>query len=104
MYAIIHAGGHQHRVAKDQVLRLDRQAWAVGDKIEIDKVLLVQSESGSQVGAPYVSGAKVVATVLDHGQAKKIRVFKYKAKKNYRRRQGHRSQYTTVRVDDIVTA
>ena len=103
MYAIIHAGGHQHRVERDQVLRLDRQALAVGDKLEIDRVLLIQSDNGSRVGAPYVDGAKVVATVLDHGKAKKIRVFKYKAKKNYRRRQGHRSQYTTVRVDDIVT-
>ena len=103
MYAIINASGHQYRVEKDQVLRIDRQALGVGDKFETSNVLLVQTDNGPKVGAPFVAGAKVVATVIDHGQAKKIRVFKYKSKKNYRRTIGHRAQYTTVRVDEIVT-
>ena len=102
MYAIISASGHQHRVEKGSVIRLDRQALEVGAKFESTEVLLVQDEEGAQVGTPFVTGARVVGTVLEHGKAKKVRVFKYKAKKNYRRRYGHRSLYTAVRVDDIL--
>ncbi len=101
MFAIIHASGHQHRVEIGQLLKLDLQPWAVGDKFQTSEVLLVQTDDGVKVGAPYVPGAQVVGTVVQHGKEKKIRVFKYKSKKNYRRRYGHRTHYTSVRIDEI---
>ncbi|SHD77935.1 50S ribosomal protein L21 [[Clostridium] ultunense Esp] len=73
-----------------------------GEKIDLSRVLLVSKEDGLIVGKPYVEGAKVEATVLEQGKAKKIIVFKYKAKKNYRKKQGHRQPYTKLKIEKIV--
>jgi len=101
MYAVIETGGKQYKVAPGDKIRVEKLDAEVGAEIELDKVLLVAGENGIKVGNPVVAGAKVVAKVTDHGKGKKILVFKYKPKKNYRRRQGHRQPYTELVIDKI---
>ena len=102
MYAVIRSGGKQYRVAPGQTIRLETLAGDVGAKVELGDVLLVENEGNVQVGSPLISNAKVQATVLQHDRAKKILVFKKKRKKQYRRTQGHRQDYTCVRIDNII--
>jgi large subunit ribosomal protein L21 len=102
MYAVIRSGGKQYRVAPGQTIRLERVAGDVGSKVELGDVLLVENEGNIQVGSPIVANAKIEATVLEHDRAKKILVFKKKRKKQYRRTQGHRQDYTAVRIDSII--
>jgi large subunit ribosomal protein L21 len=101
MYAVIRSGGKQYRVAPGQTIRLEKVAGEVGDKVELGSVLLVESEGNVQIGSPLVEGAKIEATVLEQDRKKKILVFKKKRKKQYRRTQGHRQDYTAVRIDSI---
>ena len=101
MYAVIRSGGKQYRVAPGQTIRLEKVAGDVGSKVELGEVLLVENEGNVQVGSPVVANAKIQATVLEHDRAKKILVFKKKRKKQYRRTQGHRQDYTAVRIDSI---
>jgi large subunit ribosomal protein L21 len=101
MYAVIRSGGKQYRVAPGQTIRLERVAGNVGSKVELGNVLLVENDGNIQVGSPLVANAKIQATVLEHDRAKKILVFKKKRKKQYRRTQGHRQDYTSVRIDSI---
>ena len=102
MYAVIKSGGKQYRVESGKQLRLEALAAAVGDSISFENVLLVGSGDGVKVGAPLVSGAKVKATVLSHGRAEKVKIFKLRRRKHYQKSQGHRQSYTEVRIDDIV--
>ena len=102
MYAVIRSGGKQYRVAPGQTIRLEKVTGEVGPKVELGDVLLVENEGNIQVGSPVVANAKIQATVLEHDRAKKILVFKKKRKKQYRRTQGHRQDYTAVRIDSIV--
>ena len=102
MYAVIRSGGKQYRVAPGQTIRLEKVAGDVGSKVELGDVLLVENEGNIQVGSPIVANAKIQATVLEHDRAKKILVFKKKRKKQYRRTQGHRQDYTAVRIDSII--
>jgi large subunit ribosomal protein L21 len=102
MYAVIRSGGKQYRVAPGQTIRLETVAGEVGAKVELGDVLLVENEGNVQVGSPLIANAKVQATVLEHDRAKKILVFKKKRKKQYRRTQGHRQDYTAVRIDNII--
>ena len=102
MYAVIRSGGKQYRVAPGHTIRLETVAGEVGAKVELGDVLLVENEGNVQVGSPLLANAKVQATVLEHDRAKKILVFKKKRKKQYRRTQGHRQDYTAVRIDDII--
>ena len=102
MYAVIRSGGKQYRVAPGQTIRLEKVAGEAGSKVELGHVLLVENEGNIQVGSPVVANAKILATVLEHDRAKKILVFKKKRKKQYRRTQGHRQDYTAVRIDSIV--
>ncbi len=102
MYAVIRSGGKQYRVAPGQTIRLETLAGEVGAKVELGDVLLVENEGNVQVGSPLITNAKVQATVLQHDRAKKILVFKKKRKKQYRRTQGHRQDYTAVRIDNII--
>ncbi len=104
MYAVIKSGAHQHRVEVGDVLNVERLQAEVGDKIEINDVLMVSSDAGVSVGSPLVDGAKVVATVQGQVKGPKIRIFKFKAKKRYSRRQGHRQNYTRVKIEEILTA
>jgi large subunit ribosomal protein L21 len=114
MYAIVEFKGKQYKAEKGAVLKVDKIDAEVGSAVDIDKVLLVSGEGAEpKVGAPYVSGAKVSATVeaaakdedgndLAVGKDRKIIVFKYKPKKDYRRKAGHRQRYSLIKVQDIV--
>lgn len=101
MYAIISTGGKQYRVQEGDVIRVEKLSVAAGEKLVLDKVLAVGEGDELKVGAPYVEGARVTAAVEAHGKGKKIIVFKYKPKKNYRRKQGHRQPYTRLRIEKI---
>ena len=104
MYAIIESCGKQYKVTEGDVVFFEKLDAEEGKKVTFDKVILVSEEGKVQVGAPYVKGVKVEGKVVSHGKGKKIIVFKMKAKKNYRRKQGHRQPYTTVEITTIKTA
>ena len=97
MYAIVETGGKQYKVEKDQVINVEKLEANVGDKVNLDVLMLVK-DGAITSGNPYVKDAKVVAEVVEQGKADKIVVFKYKAKKNYRRKQGHRQPYTALKI------
>ena len=101
MYAIIESCGKQYKVSKGDVIFFEKLETEEGKKISFDKVILVSDDKKVEVGNPYVKDAKVEGKVVSHGKAKKIIVFKYKAKKNYRRKQGHRQPYTKVEITNI---
>ena len=101
MYAIVETGGKQYKVAEGDVLFIEKLEVADDAEVTFDKVLLVSKEDGAVVGSPLVAGATVSAKVLKHGKGKKIIVFKYKSKKNYRRKQGHRQPYTQEQIAKI---
>jgi large subunit ribosomal protein L21 len=101
MYAVVNTGGRQLVVAEGEVITIDLRNAEVGSTIELGKVLLVKNGEKVVVGKPEVSGAKVTAEVLGHGRAKKIRIFKSKRRKNYKRTQGHRQDFTRVKVASI---
>ncbi|MBR4691744.1 MAG: 50S ribosomal protein L21 [Oscillospiraceae bacterium] len=101
-HAIIVTGGKQYRVAEGDILFIEKLPAEAGDTVTFDQVLaVVNDEADPIIGTPTVAGAAVTAKVVKNGKAKKIRIFKYKAKKNYRRRQGHRQPYTQVQIDAI---
>ena len=100
MYAIIETGGKQFRVEEGSRLRVEPLAAEVGVELTLDKVLMLGGDSVA-VGAPYVANAKVTAEVLDHGRGKKIMVFKKWRRNDSRRMQGHRQNYTTIKVTSI---
>ena len=105
MYAIIEACGKQYKVAQGDVVFFEKLDAEEGKKVKFDNVILVSEDNGKiEVGNPYVKGAKVEGKVVSHGKAKKILVYKYKAKKNYRRTQGHRQPYTKVEITAVKTA
>ncbi len=101
MYAVIETGGKQYRVEKDHVLYIEKLHAEEGDTVTFDKVLLVNKDGEVKVGAPHVEGAKVTGKVVKHGKGKKIVVFKYKPKKNYKRKKGHRQPFTKVVIENI---
>ncbi len=101
MYAIIKTGGKQYRVQEGDNIFVEKLAADVDSEVVFDQVLAVVNDGDVKVGVPVVEGAKVTAKVLEQGKEKKIRIFKYKAKSNYRRRQGHRQPYTKVAIEKI---
>ena len=101
MYAVIEACGKQYKVTKGDVVFFEKLDVEEGKKVTFDKVVLLSDEGKVEVGAPYVKGIKVEGKVVSHGKGKKIIVFKYKPKKNYRRKQGHRQPYTKVEITAI---
>lgn len=101
MYAVIETGGKQFRAEEGNTLYVEKLSANVGDTVTIDQVLLVEKDGVVKVGTPVVDGAKVVLKVVEHGKGEKIIVFKFKSKKNYRRKQGHRQPYTKVLVEAI---
>ncbi|EGC82383.1 50S ribosomal protein L21 [Anaerococcus prevotii] len=100
MYAIIKTGGKQYKVSEGDLVRVEKLPYEVGDTVEFDEVLLVAGDE-VKVGSPVIENAKVTATVEDQNKDKKIVVFKYKPKKQYRRKHGHRQPYTLVKIDSI---
>ena len=104
MYAIIESCGRQYKVSEGDVVFFEKLDVEEGKKVTFDSVVLVSDDKKVEVGAPYVKGVKVEGKVVAHGKGKKIIVYKYKAKKNYRRTQGHRQPYTKVEITKIKTA
>ena len=104
MYAIIESCGKQYKVAEGDVVFFEKLDAEEGKKVTFDNVVLLSDDKKVEVGAPYVKGVKVEGKVVSHGKGKKILVYKYKAKKNYRRTQGHRQPYTKVKITGIKTA
>ncbi|MFW5841975.1 MAG: 50S ribosomal protein L21 [Bacillota bacterium] len=100
MYAVIETGGKQQRVEEGAVIYVEKLEAEAGDTVTIDRVLMLGGDSLT-IGNPYVDGAKVEAKVVKHGKQKKITVFKFKAKKKYRRKQGHRQPYTKLEITNI---
>ena len=103
MYAIIESCGRQYKVSEGDVVFFEKLDTEEGKAVKFDKVVLVSNDGKVEVGAPYVKGVKVEGKVVSHGKGKKILVYKYKAKKNYRRTQGHRQPYTKVEITKIKT-
>ena len=101
MYAVVETGGKQYKVQVGQTIEVDKLPFAVGEKVSLDKVLLVATDKSVKVGNPNVEGAKVEATVTLQDAYRKILVFRYRAKKRYRRRSGHRQEFTRLRIDRI---
>ena len=101
MYAVVRTGGKQVRMQPGESVRIEKLAGSVGDTVELDDVLLVNGDGGLKVGRPVVEGAKVVGTIAAQGRGPKITVFKMKRRKGYRRKLGHRQDYTEIKVDRI---
>lgn len=101
MYAVLATGGKQYRVQEGDVIYVEKLIADVDSTVELNEVLAVGTEDGIKVGTPVVEGAKVVAKVAAQGKAKKVVVFKYKSKKDYRRKNGHRQPYTKLVIEKI---
>ncbi len=101
MYAVIKTGGKQYRVAAGQKLKVEQIPADIGQEITLDQVLSVGEGEQLQVGAPLVTGAVVKATVLAQGRHDKIKIFKMRRRKHYQKRQGHRQNYTEIRIDAV---
>jgi large subunit ribosomal protein L21 len=102
MYAVIKSGGKQYRVESGEQLRVESLPAEVGASVSFAEVLLVGAGDAVKVGAPFVSGATVKATVVSHGRGEKVKIFKLRRRKHYQKTQGHRQNFTEVRIDDIV--
>lgn len=101
MYAIIETGGKQYKVEQGAELYIEKLPQTEGESVTFDRVLMVSKDGGVVVGAPTVAGATVTGKVERHGRGQKVIVFKYKAKKNYHKKQGHRQPYTKVVIESI---
>jgi large subunit ribosomal protein L21 len=101
MYAVVETGGKQYKVSEGDVLFVEKLEANAGDVVTLDKVLVCSKDGNLVVGNPVVDGAKVEAKVLEQGKAKKVIVFKYKPKKDYRRKQGHRQPFTKLVIEKI---
>lgn len=101
MYAIIETGGKQYKVQEGDTLFIEKLNVNEGETVEFDRVLAVSGDNGLNVGTPVVSNAVVSGTVVKNGKAKKVIIYKYKAKKDYRKKQGHRQPYTQVKIEKI---
>ncbi len=101
MYAIIKAGGKQYRVSEGDLIDVERRSGEVGQAVDFPEVLLVGDQETLHIGKPVLSGARVMGTIAEQGKEAKIIVFKFKRRKKYRKRQGHRQLFTRVRIDQI---
>jgi large subunit ribosomal protein L21 len=101
LYAIVTTGGKQYRVEEGQILRFERLVASAGETVSLNEVLLVSDDGGTRLGAPQVAGASVTGTVVEQGRGAKVRVFRYKKRKHYRKTRGHRQDFTAVRIDKI---
>ncbi len=104
MYAVIQTGGKQYRVKSGEQVKIEALAAEVGAAVSFDRVLMLGEGESVRVGAPFVAGAAVKATVVSQGRGEKIRIFKLRRRKHFQKSQGHRQSYTEVRIDEIVGA
>jgi large subunit ribosomal protein L21 len=101
MYAIVATGGKQYRVQEGEKLRVEKLTAEAGETVELDQVLLVGEGEDVKVGAPYVEGAKVTATVAEHGRLDKVKIIKFRRRKHHRKQMGHRQSYTEIEITGI---
>ncbi len=101
MYAVIETGGKQYRVQEGDVITVEKSDVEAGEKINFDRVLLLSDGETVKVGAPYVESCNVAGTVVEHGKGQKVIIFKYKSKKDYRKKQGHRQPYTMIKIEKV---
>ena len=101
MYAVVKTGGKQYKVAVGEKLKVEQIPADIDSQIVLEEVLMVVDGDQVSVGAPLVSGAKVQATVVSHGRGDKVRIFKMRRRKHYQKHQGHRQNYTEIRIDAI---
>ena len=102
MYAVIKTGGKQYRAAPGEEVKIEKLPGEVGDTVTFDRVLLTFDGENVNVGKPYLENTKVVGCITRHGKNRKIVIFKYKKRKGYRRKQGHRQEFTQVRIEEII--
>jgi large subunit ribosomal protein L21 len=101
VYAVIETGGKQYKVSPGELIKVEKLDSNPGSEVQFEKVLMVQKEDGTLIGQPYLDKVRVVGEVLEHKKGEKIIVFKYKRRKNYRRKKGHRQWYTALRIKEI---
>ncbi len=101
MYAVIKTGGKQYRVQEGDVVRVEKLPVEEGASVEIEEVLMIGDGDNVQIGAPYVEGGKVTATVQAHGRGKKVEIIKFRRRKHHMKRQGHRQDYTELKITGI---
>ena len=101
MYAIVATGGKQYRVKEGETLRVEKLFAEAGESVELDKVLLVGEGEDVKIGAPYLDGAKVTATVTANGRGDKVKIIKFRRRKHSRRQAGHRQSYTEIQITSI---
>lgn len=104
MYAVIATGGKQYRVSEGDILRVEKLAGEVGETVALDRVLMVAEGDDVTIGTPVVENAVVNASIVEQAKAKKVLVFKYKRRKRFRRKQGHRQPFTAIKIDNIVSS
>jgi large subunit ribosomal protein L21 len=102
MYAVVFSGGKQYKVQKDEILRVEKISGDIGAPVSFDKVLMFSDGENVNIGQPVLENVSVNGHIVEQDKAKKIIVFKYKRRKRYRRKQGHRQQYTAVKIDSIL--
>jgi large subunit ribosomal protein L21 len=102
MYAVIKAGGKQYKVNEGDVIKIEKVAGEVGDKVEFGEVLLIADAEQLKIGQPLVPDARVIGNIVDQGKGKKIIIFKAKRRKGYRKKQGHRQTFTGLKIDKII--
>ncbi|MBW1641856.1 MAG: 50S ribosomal protein L21 [Deltaproteobacteria bacterium] len=101
MYAIVNSGGKQYKVQEGEIVKVEKLSGNVGDNVSFDKVLMFSDGDKVNVGTPLLEKAAVNGCIVEQGKSKKIIVFKYKRRKRYRRKQGHRQQFTAVKIESI---
>ena len=104
MYAVVQTGGKQYRVSVGDVINVEKLNVEAGQKVVLNEVIAISGDGNTVVGKPFVEGAAVECNVVENGKAKKVVIYKYKAKKDYRKKQGHRQPYTQLEVTNIVAA
>lgn len=102
MYAVIKAGGKQYKVSEGDVIKIEKVAGETGDAVELQEVLLVVDSEQVKIGQPLVADAKVIGNIANQGKAKKLIIFKHKKRKGYRKKQGHRQTFTSVKINKII--
>jgi large subunit ribosomal protein L21 len=101
MYAIVNTGGKQYKIQQGDILRVEKIPGEIGSSVSFDKVLMFSDGENVSIGRPVLDNVAVEGHIIEQGKAKKIIVFKYKRRKRYRRKQGHRQQYTAIKIDSI---
>ena len=101
MYAVIKTGGKQHKVAEGEILKVEKLKASEGEPVDITDVLLIEKDGEVTLGSPFIEGAKVTAKIIRHGKEDKVTIIKMKRRKDYRKKQGHRQNYSEIQIEQI---